>query len=107
MNTFQEIQENIFDYFKDTEDSVLIKFINCFVYNNSTTETEISKMIEKFLEDNGLVAVFCNYQLDLTEPQSFFRRTTMSQAGMIDQIKQSLLSIAFNRFKTHLESCQT
>lgn len=103
MDTYQEIQENLFEYFEEIDDKTLISFITSFVYNNGTSDSSTSKLIEKFLEENGLVDTFCKYQMDLNEPKSFFRRCSMSQASMIDQIKQGLLSVAFNRFKQYLK----
>lgn len=97
MTTDTSVQEELFEYFKDTPNKLLVEFIKSFVYNQPTQDTKVSKLVEKFLKDNGLELAFCNYYLDLTEPTKFFKRINGSEVELINEVKHGLLSLAFNR----------
>ena len=104
VDAYQEIQEDLFDYFKDVDNKMLSDFIDVFVYHNITTDSKISKLSEKFLEDNGLTNAYINYMHDRDNPKQYFRRASMSDSSMVDQIKSALLSIAYNRFRKVLDN---
>lgn len=103
MSEFREIQENLFDYFLEVSDEDIVKFIDCFIYNGINPKKHISQMIEKFLEDSGLVQAFINYQYDLKNPKSLFRRSSSSEIDVMNNIRNGLLSLAYNRFRIYLE----
>lgn len=99
MSAYKEIQETLFDYFDKISDRVLVEFIDSFVYDRVNPSEETSKLIEKFLKDNGLEQAFINYQHDLNNPEAFFRRSSWSQIDMMNNVRNGLLSLAFNRFR--------
>ena len=98
MDEYREIQENLFEYFNDTDDNTLIKFIDSFVYHVGTSDIRISQLVEKFLDDNGLKQAHLNYVYDLRHPKRYFNKSDLSQTEMLNQIRTGLLSLAFNRF---------
>lgn len=99
-DAYLEIQENLFEYFDNVEDKQFVDFVDAFVYDIPVKLEGSSKLIEKFLEDNDIQKAFLNYQLDLRNKEKIiFFRSTMSQRTIIEQIKQALLSLAYNRFR--------
>ena len=72
--------------------------IKCFVYNVSTQDEKVSKLIDKFIKDNGLTQVFIHHQLDLQHPESMFSKSSLSERDMMDQLHRAFLNLAFNRF---------
>ena len=98
MNKLIELQKIIFEYFKDIDDITFIEIVKSFVFDVSNPSKEASKLIEKFLKDNGLDDAFINYQYDKTDKATLFRRSSLSQSSMIENIKTSLLTASFNRF---------
>jgi hypothetical protein len=95
----KQLQIIIFDYFKDTDDATLVEIVDVFVYDQPNPTSEVSKIIEKFLKDNGLNEAFLNAQYDKTEKASIFSRSSLSQVNMIENVKMSLLGLSFNRFR--------
>lgn len=97
----REIQEILFEFFKDVPNSQFVKFVDCFVYDDpgNNLDPKVSELLEKFLEENDLVEAHLNYFKELREPQEFFRRLSDSDLKMIQTIKTSLLSVAFNKFR--------
>ncbi len=101
MNEYIEIQENLFEYFENTNDKVFVEFIKLFVYKQESKNEEANKLFEQFLTDNGIRKAYDNYQQDLENPTSFFTRSSMSERNLIEQIKQGLLSVAFNKLQKY------
>lgn len=94
------------EYFKDTDDKTFIALVETFVYQSPVgSNTKVSKLIEKFLQDNGLSEAYVNYLMDLKDENSkeyqkrFFNRSSMSQRDMIEKIQTSMLNACFNRFR--------
>lgn len=103
MNLDQQIQENVFDYFKNVSDEIFVQVVDCLAYHQSTNNQEVSKLCEAFLSDNELSIIYGNYVLDLKEPRDFFSRTSLSERNIIDQIKVGLMSASHVRFKNRLQ----
>ncbi len=97
----RQLQELIIDYFKKTDNATLSLFIDSFVYHQPISEHNgISKIIDRFLKDNGIVNAYLNYVIDYKEVETAsWLKSSMSQRAMIDNIKQALLNLAFNRFR--------
>jgi len=93
-----QIQQQVLDYFIDTDDKTMSSIIKCFVYSESTEDDKISKLIDKFIKDNGLTQAFINHHIDLKNPDSMWLRSSLSERDMIDQIHRAFLNLAFNRF---------
>ena len=96
------LQELMFEYFKDTDNKTLVAFIDSFVYHQPITDrkSNISKLIEKFLKDNGLEIAYTNYLIDyVRKEEAIWLKSSGSQREMIDGLKQALLNLAFNRFR--------
>lgn len=98
----EQLQKIIFEYFKDTDDITLIEIINSFVYDIPNPSLGAGKIIEKFIEDNGLEKAFINYHYDKDNSQ-YFRRSNMSETSMIENIKMSFLGLSYNRFSKNTE----
>lgn len=93
-----QIQELVLNYFESTDDLDVALVINSFVYENKSPNTKISKLIEKFLADNGLTQAFINLSIDKANPDRLFSRSSGSESDMIEQVKIALLNLSFNRF---------
>lgn len=101
-NESQEIQENLFEWFRDVDDRTLADFILVFVYDNSINNVKISKLVEKFLDENGLAMAYINYQHDMRKKESAWLRSSYSERNMIEMVRSGLLSVSFNRFDKNL-----
>jgi len=98
----EQLQKIIFDYFKDIDDATIVEIVNAFVYDVPNPKLGAGKLIEKFLEDNGLVDAHINYLYDKTDGASLFRRSSLSQSSMIENVKMSLLGLSFNRLSSNV-----
>lgn len=100
-NTALQIQEDIFEQFKDVDNETLCKFIKSFVYMKPTNDESISKMVTKFLEDNDLSIIYGNIYMDhqdyLKGNSRNFLRTTISERSMFDDLQIAFWNLAFNR----------
>lgn len=110
MNTKQQVslQKQIIDYFEKYDDKLVKDVSLSFIYDKGTNNEEVSKLCEKFLEDNGLTKAFINYQIDQkkvrnNEQFSFFA-SSGSEREMIEQVKISMLNMCFNRFSRLIDS---
>ncbi len=99
MTQYREIQENLFEWFKDIPDKDVIDFISTFVYGEVNPRIEISKLIGRFLEENKLSLDYINYLWDIDNPDSSWRRTSIGTVDIINNIRHGLLSLAFNRYR--------
>jgi hypothetical protein len=103
MDTKQQhdLQKQIITYFESHDDATLVAFIELFVYHKGTKNTEISKLVEKFLVDNGLNDAYMNYIMDSREgdDKPLFKRSSFSQRIMIDAVSSALMNAAFNRLR--------
>jgi hypothetical protein len=102
---YQSIQENVIDYFKDVDDKTFIAVVDTIAYHQPIGQNEkAAELIDSFLKDNGLEQVYASYLIDFQsmakgESISFFRRTSMSETHMIENIKTALISAGYNRFR--------
>ena len=55
-NQLVELQEDLMEYFKDMDDKTFVEVVNIIVYQLGTSDSNMSKLAEKFLEDNDLPA---------------------------------------------------
>jgi len=101
-NNLKEIQIELSEYFKDTNDKVFSNVIDMVVYHNGTDDVKMSKIVETFLDEMGIKEAYMNYVMEMNKPSQFFVQNP-TDIQMIVDIKQCLLSIAFNRFSKHLE----
>lgn len=92
-----EIQEILFSFFEDISDSQLVGFIDSFIYQLPADNSNTSKLIERFIEENGLEDAFFYYISQLKNPSLFI--TSPSKIEIMNIIRASLLSIAFNRLR--------
>lgn len=93
---FRHIQEDLMDWFDTIDDKLFVGFVDSFVYQKGTSNSKVSKLIEKFLEEFELKEAFLYYQELLKKENLFYRAP--SQIEMINNIRMSLLSLAYNRF---------
>lgn len=101
MNFEQEVQEIVLEYFKNVDDKTIFEVIDSFVYFTPITnrKSKTSKIIEKFLEDNGLTNAYLNYVNDMTNKTKFFNKSSMSEADLIEKVRTAMLNLAYNRFR--------
>src|SRR5258708_31175780 len=99
--TYQSLQEQVMEYFKNTDDKTFIALIETFVYQSPVEDnTKVSELIEKFLKDNDLTEAYVNYLMDLKNVDSgFFKHSSLSQRDMIEKIQFAMLNASFNRFR--------
>jgi len=100
-NQLVELQEDLMEYFKDMDDKTFVEVVNIIVYQLGTSDSNMSKLAEKFLEDNGLGEAYLNYILEMKRPSQFFSRHP-SDIKMIEDVNVSLLSLSFIRLKRGL-----
>lgn len=93
------MQEIIIDYFEDIDDTTIALFIMGFLYHKPVSNTVVSKLIEKFLDDQGLTEVYLSYYVDLNNPNRLFNRCSLSEYAIIQNISSALLNLSFNRFR--------
>lgn len=97
-----ELQKQIIEYFKDVDDKTIRDVIESFVYFKGSNNNAVGELIQKFLKDNGLTMAFVNYCMDMKRVQNaeqiMFYRSSGSERDMIENIKVSLLNLAYNRF---------
>ncbi len=105
----EQIQQIVIDYFKETDNAVICEFISSFVYHQHNPSSKISKLIEKFIADQGIVDAYLAYLQvihDESKPESeqpIFRKASSSQIHIIEQLKTALLNLSFNRFNQSVD----
>lgn len=99
------IQEIVADYFENTDNETLVSIIESFVYNLPAEKEGISKIIEKFIEDNELTTAYVNYLSDIKK-QKFFLSSAPSERYMIQDIKHAMLNLSFNRLRNGIYSAE-
>lgn len=94
------IQKVVLEYFKEYDDDTFIQIVDAFVYScPPKAKSKVGEIITKFIQDNGVEYAYINYVSDERDQSKFFKRTSMSQAGMIQDLKTAFLNAAFNRFR--------
>ena len=99
MDKFIQIQKNLLDYFKDVDDATFIEFVDCFAYDASTDNEEVSKLAEQFIEDQGLFDAIINHKYDQSDKATIFNRSSLSQVTILQDVKTALVSLSHNRFR--------
>jgi len=99
-DNFREIQEDIFDYFKDVDDETFISVVDIIVYHNSSKDGKATKLATKFLDEQGLGEAYVNYIQELNRPSSMWLRN-VSDVEMIEKIKRAFLGLAYNRLRNN------
>lgn len=102
----RQIQEIVLNYFKDIDDITVSAVVDALVYFNPITDqkSKASRLIEKFLKDNGLEQAFLNYAQDYRNESKFFQRATMSEIDMIENVKRAFLNLTYNRYRALIET---
>lgn len=105
----EQVQKIILNYFKDTDDKTLVAIIDSFVYNEPITDrtSNTSKLIEKFIDDNGLTTAYVNYLSDLRNPTKSFFSCSGSERQMIQMVIEAMLSLSYNRFRRSVRETET
>lgn len=94
------LQKLVIEYFKETSNETFVNIVDSLVYNQPNNNQKASKLIEKFLKDNGLEVAFINYMSDFRDQDNkIFRRSSPSQITIIEGIKMALLNASFNRLR--------
>lgn len=98
-----KIQELVSEYFENVSDIDMMYITHAFVYGKPIhpQDSEVPKIISKFLKDNGLETAYINVLHDEKNNPMFFR-ASLSERDMIDNIKIGLFNDCFNRFKSML-----
>lgn len=102
MDKLQQIQEHVFDYFKDTDNETLVKVIESFSFHKGTDDGEVSDLITQFLKDSDLEEAYLEYYTYIINPEtrsSYFRGGSPSQHEFIENVKTAFLVLAFNRLR--------
>lgn len=97
------IEENIFEYFEEVDDPLFSDFVDTFVYRQSSDDPEVHALIDRFLKDNELELIYLNYLEDLMRTR-YFRKSSLSQVNMMNNIFYSLLSLSHNRFRRYVRN---
>lgn len=97
------IQNELFKFFENVSDETLIGFVDSFVYFRVNPPEEVSKLIEKFLDDNGLTESYPLYVMDILKPNQYLKRCSINITEVIEDIRISLLSVAFQVLKNKKE----
>lgn len=105
-NHLEEIQQDLIEYFKDMDDDTFIALVDMLAFHKGTSDIKLSRLAEKFLNDNGLHEAYVNYSLAMNKPNNFFQRHP-SDIQMIVEIKQSLLSLSHNRFRRSMRKAKS
>lgn len=102
-----ELQKQILEYFKDVDDNMIRDVIESFVYFKGSSNSAVGELTQKFLKENDLTMAFVNYCMDMKKIQNgekiMFYRSSGSERDMIENIKVSLLNLAYNRFSALVE----
>ncbi len=101
MNQLIQIQEIVFDYFKDVDNKTLTRIVDAFVFHQAIKpDTDAGKLVEKFLADNELEMAYIDYVYDYVDKKStVFSRSNSSQTQIIEYIKTAFLTLSYNRFR--------
>lgn len=99
----RSLQLAVFDYFKDISDELFSQIVDSFVYNKGSSNDEVGKIMTKFLKDNGVEQAYINYRIDLTNEAKFFKRSSMTESDMIEQLRTAFLNVGFHRFQNNLK----
>lgn len=99
----RSLQLAVFDYFKDTPDELFSQIVDSFVYNKGSSNDKVGKVVEKFLKDNGVEQAYINCRIDMTDDARIFKRSSMTERDMIEQLRTAFLSISFHRFQQNLK----
>jgi hypothetical protein len=109
MTDFESVQKFVIKYFDDNKISNkdLIDFIHNFCYlSHQNMSIEGNKAIEKFFKDNDLEDVFIRYMKDLkrkiNNEDFLFYSTTMSERGLIEDIRISLFVLSAKRLEANI-----
>lgn len=100
---FREIQEDLQEYFKDTDDKTFIAVCDVLVFHMSTNDSNISSLATKFLEDNGLNEAYVNYIVEMDKPSSLWLRH-VTDIEMIENIKRALLGLSYMRMRKYVRT---
>lgn len=107
MDKLVETQKILDKQLSHLDDKTFVQLVDCFCYDTPTKSTRISKILERFIEDNDLFEVVANARYDREHPEGFFLRSSLSQRQTLENIKVSLVSLSHNRFRFHLQDSKS
>ena len=97
-----QVQEIVLDWFKDVDNEHVMDFMYVFIYNDKAMYPDTNELLDKFLNENGLKNSYTNYLIDLKDKDDktkFFRRQTFSDSSILEDVRNGLFNLCFNRFK--------
>jgi hypothetical protein len=99
----QDDQRKMLKYFGCMPDEEFVQFVDVLVYGASTTKTETSKKVEKFLADYSMTTALLNYRYDTDRAERgheiLFFRASAEERKKVENMITMLLSISHNRFR--------
>lgn len=102
MNHLNQIEQNIFDYFKDFNNQTLVLFIESFSYHKAAGRADISALVTKFLKDQEMEKLYVDYVSDtdmVRGESSYFLKNSRHAYEIIDHMKTALNNLCFNRMR--------
>lgn len=93
----QILDKLVHEYFNNINNKEFINFIDIFCYGNKEQDVSTIKLLEKFLKDNDLETAYINECFDNNNPDRYFRKCTLSQIGMLNDVRTCLLSESYRR----------
>ena len=95
MTEIEQIQTIVYDWFDTYDDATVTAFISSFIYMQPAKNENISSLIDKFLDDNGLKNAYVNNLSDSRRNANgenvYFNSCSRSDKNMLIDIQSSLL----------------
>lgn len=97
---FQELQENINQYFLDKPDIEVWAVVSTLVYlTDSDKDSKKEELSNKFLKEMGLEQIFLDYKYNIENRPKYFIRGNHDNMDFYEKVKSSLLGVVYNRWK--------
>lgn len=110
---FQNLQQIVIDFFKDVDDKIVSDLVDVFNYRVKAIYPETNKLLDDFLDKNGIRNSFINVLIDNKDDSileqmnavftgqrsDYFCRATMSDRDMINSISMALFNMVTQRFR--------
>lgn len=85
------MEENITNYLKDWTTEDILEIVWAFCYDNDFS----SDNVKRFVEENGLSELVEKHIFDRDNPGRHFKRSSLIDRSILEDIRVSLLSIGF------------
>lgn len=113
---FENLQKIIIDFFKDVDNKIVSDLVDVFNYRVKASYPETNKLLDDFLDKNGIRNSFVNVLIDndddsileqmnavvTGEKSTYFCRATMSDREMINNITMALFNLIAQRFRNSI-----